>query len=325
MTDTTFSIVYDGEPVAEGTIDARDLAPALLAFADLVDEAAPLIDPNLPRISVRVRPDFQKGSFEVYLELANLYAKFVSLFSGPDAQAWSSFFQIVGLAGVAGVFQLVKRSKGRKPTKVTIERKETVTITFEGDDPITVDNRVWQLFQNIRARKAIEKIMSPLIERGFSLFKIRHAGKETLTVSDNEAGYFVAPSEHEGETTSETDARVVIVSPSFNSGNKWRVYDGARTLYVAIRDEAFERSVQVGEEAFRKGDTLHVTLQTTQWVEDGKLRAEYSIVELFQCLADRLGKDVGKAFGTYDSGSNKAGVQGEPGRNFRKNWRAHLD
>ena len=90
----------------------------------------------------------------------------------------------------------------------------------------------------------------------------------------------MAPSEHEGETTSETDARVVIVSPSFNSGNKWRVSDGARTLYVAIRDEAFERSVQVGGEAFRKGDTLHVTLQTTQWVEDGKLRAEYSIAKV---------------------------------------------
>lgn len=239
MTDTTFSIVYDGEPVAEGTIDARDLAPALLAFADLVDEAAPLIDPNLPRISVRVRPDFQTGSFEVYLELANLYAKFVSLFSGPDAQAWSSFFQIVGLAGATGVFQLVKRSKGRKQTKITIERKETVTITFEGDDPITLDNRVWQLFQNIRARKAIEKIMSPLIERGFNLFTIRHAGKATLTVSDNEAGYFVAPSAHDGETTSETETRMVIVSPSFNSGNKRRVSDGARTLYVAILDEAF--------------------------------------------------------------------------------------
>jgi len=280
MTDTAFSIVYDGEPVSEGTIDARDLAPALLAFADLVDEAAPLIDPTLPRLSVRVRPDFQKGSFEVYLELASLYAKFVSLFSGPDAQAWSAFFEIVGLAGVAGVFQLVKRSKGRKPTKITIERKETVTITFEGDDPITVDQRVWQLFQNIRARKAIEKIMSPLIERGFNLFKIRHGGKDTLTVSDNEAGYFVAPSEHEGETTSETEARVVIVSPSFNAGNKWRVSDGARTLYVAIQDEAFERSVQRGTEAFRKGDTLHVTLETTQWLEDGKLRAEYAIAKV---------------------------------------------
>jgi hypothetical protein len=280
MTTTEFSILYDGQPVAEGTIDARDLASALLAFADLVDEAAPLVDPNLPRLSLRVRPDFKEGSFEVYLEIANLYAKFVSLFSGPDAQAWSSFFQIVGLAGAAGVFQLIFRSKGRKPTKVTIERKETVTVTFEGDEPFTVDSRVWALFQNFRARKAIEKILSPLTERGFDLFKIKHKGKESLSVTEAEAAYFKAPSEHEGETISEVDTRVVIVSPSFNQGNKWRVSDGARTIYVAIRDETFERSVQQGAEAFRKGDTLHVTLRTTQWLEDGKLCAEYSLAKV---------------------------------------------
>lgn len=244
MTTTEFSILYDGQPVADGTIDARDLAPALLAFADLVDEAAALVNPNLPRLSLRVRPDFKEGSFEICLEIANLYAKFVSLFSGPDAQAWSSFFQIVGLAGATGVFQLIFRSKGRKPT-LTIERKETVTVTFEGDDPFTVDSRVWTLFQNFRARKAIEKILSPLVDRGFDLFKIKHNGKDSLSVTDTEAAYFKAPSEHEGETISEVETRVVIVSPSFNQGNKWRVSDGARTIYVAVRDEAFERSVQL--------------------------------------------------------------------------------
>jgi hypothetical protein len=280
MNSNEFSIIYDGKPVEEGTIDARDLAPALLAFADLVDEAAPLIDPNLPRISLRVRPDFKKGSFEVYFELANLYSKFVSLFSGPDAQAWSSFFQIVGLAGVAGVFQLIKRAKGRKPTKITIEHKETVVITFEGDDPISVDSRVWQLFQNPRARKAIELIISPLMDRGFDLFKIKHKGKDSLSVTENEAVYFKAPEDQNGETLSEMETRVVIVSPSFNAGNKWRVSDGARNLYVAIRDEAFERSVQQGTEAFRKGDTLYVTLQTRQWLEGGKLTAEYSLVKI---------------------------------------------
>ena len=78
MSANAFSLVYDGPPVAEGTIDARDLAPALLALADLIDEAAPVVDPELPRLSLRVRPDFREGSFEVYLELANLYSKFVS-------------------------------------------------------------------------------------------------------------------------------------------------------------------------------------------------------------------------------------------------------
>jgi hypothetical protein len=151
MVNNEFSILYDGQPVAEGTIDARDLAPALLAFADLVDEAAPLVDANLPRLSLRVRPDFKEGSFEVYLEIASLYSKLVSLFSGPDAQAWSAFFQIVGISGAVGVFQLIYSSKGRAATKVTIEHKETVIVTFEGDGPISVDSRVWALFQNYQS------------------------------------------------------------------------------------------------------------------------------------------------------------------------------
>ena len=216
----------------------------------------------------------------MYLELANLYSKFVSLFSGPDAQAWASFLQIIGLAGVAGVFQLIKRAKGRKPTTVTIERRESVTITFEGESPFKVDSRVWKLFQNTRARQAIEKMLSPLIDKGFDLFKIKSGGKESLVVTEAEASYFKAPTDHEGETVSEVDTRVVIVSPSFNSGNKWRVTDGARTLYVAIHDQAFERAVQQGAEAFRKGDTLHVSLQTKQWLEGGKLCAEHSIAKV---------------------------------------------
>lgn len=280
--NTKFSIVYDGKPVSEGSIDARDLAPALLAFADLVDEAAPLVDPNLPRLSLRVKPDFKEGSFEVFLEVANLYQKFVSLFAGPDAQAWSAFFQIIGISGTLGVLQLILRAKGRKPTKVTIERKETLTVTFEGDAPLDVDKRVWKLYQNPNARKAIERLISPLLDRGFDLFKIKHNGQESLKVTENDANYFLAPTEHEGETINDTLTRVTIVSPSFKPGNKWRVSDGGRSLYVAIQDESFERAVQQGFEAFRKGDTLHVTLRTTQWLENGKLIAEYSIVKVHQ-------------------------------------------
>lgn len=273
----SFSIVYDGPPVSEGTIDARDLAPALLAFADLVDEAAPLIDPSLHQLSLRVRPDFREGSFEIYLEVANLYSKFVGLFGGTDAQAWASFIQIIGFSGAIGVFQFLKRAKGRKPSKVTFERQEKVTITFEGEDQFDVDSRVWQLSQNSQARKAIEKVVSPLMDRGFDLFKIKKDGKDSLTVNETEATYFKAPIEHESETTSEVNTRVVIVAPSFNLGNKWRVSDGGSTLYVAIKDQEFERSVQQGAEAFRKGDILHVTMQTTQWLEGGKLCTEYAI------------------------------------------------
>jgi hypothetical protein len=89
-----------------------------------------------------------------------------------------------------------------------------------------------------------------------------------------------APAEHEGETVSVSDLRVAIVSPSFQAGNKWRVSDGSRTIFVGIEDPAFVRAVQKGDEAFRKGDVLQVSLQTRQWMAAGELKVAHSIVKV---------------------------------------------
>lgn len=279
-----FSIIYDGEAVDEGSIDAKALAPALLALAEVIDEAQPLIPELDARISLRVRSNFERGSFEIHLELAKLYQQFRELFSGQDASAFANLFQIVGIAGVAGLaglFQLIKRAKGRKTTTVTIERTERVKITFEGDtEPVEADRRTWQLFQNLRVRKAIEQVIAPLFQKGIDTFEIKHRGQQTLKVAQDEAKYFIAPTEHEGETVTEVDTRVSIVAPSFQEGNKWRVSDGSRTIFVAIDDPNFVGAVQSGREAFRKGDILNVKLQTRQWVEGNDLKAEHSILKV---------------------------------------------
>lgn len=281
-----FSIIYDGEGLAEGSIDAKDLAPALLALAEVVDEAQPLVPELDARLSLRVRSNFERGSFEIHLELAKLYQQVVSLFSGQDATAFANLFQILGitgLVGVLGLFQLIKRSKGRKTTSVTFERSERVKITFEGDtEPVEADRRTWQLFQSLRVRKAIEQVVGPLFRQGIDTFEIKHRGQQSLKVAQDEAKYFIAPTEHEGETVSMADTRVVIVAPSFQEGNKWRVSDGSRNIFVAIEDPNFVGAVQSGREAFRKGDILHVKLQTRQWMEGTDLKAEHSILKVTQ-------------------------------------------
>jgi len=284
--DAHFSIVYDGEALAEGAIEARDLAPALLALAEVFEEAQPLVPELETRITLRVRAGFERGSFEVTLEVAKLYQQVVSLFSGQDATAWANLFQIIGIAGVAGLvglLQLIKRARGRKSVSVTIERSERIRVTFEGDaEPIEVDRRVWALFNKMRVRKAIEQVIAPLLRQGIDSFKIRHKGRDSLSVAQDEAKYFLAPTEHEGETISSTDTRVVIVAPSFQEGNKWRVSDGSRTIFVAIEDPGFVGAVQSGREAFRKGDILRVTLQTRQWLEGTELKAEHAIVKVLE-------------------------------------------
>lgn len=58
------------------------------------------------------------------------------------------------------------------------------------------------------------------------------------------------------------------------------VDDRSRTIYAAIEDTNFVHAVQAGTESFRKGDILHVKLQTRQWMEGGELKAEHSIVQV---------------------------------------------
>jgi len=48
------------------------------------------------------------------------------------------------------------------------------------------------------------------------------------------------------------------------------------------KDPNFVRAVQEGAEAFRKGDLLHVQLQTRQWLEGAELKAEHSILKVYR-------------------------------------------
>ena len=275
--DFTFHLVYDGEDITSGSIDARDLAPALLAFADLVDYGARVIVPEAPPVTVRVRSDFQRGSFDVALQLAHAYDRFVSLFSGNQVQAWATLLSLLGVSG-AGLFQLIKRSKGRKPQVVTIERSERVTITFDGENREDIPEGVWQLFNHPGVRRAVEKIVEPLNAEGIDKLELKKDGDTMLHVNKEEAPYFKAPEQNADESIFETpNAMLVVLSPSFRQGNKWRLHDGTKAIWVAVEDAHFMAAVDSGREAFRKGDLLHVTLETRQWIEGRDLRAEYTI------------------------------------------------
>jgi hypothetical protein len=114
-------------------------------------------------------------------------------------------------------------------------------------------------------RKAVEQMIAPLFKQGIDTFQDPPPGKETLNVAQDEAKYFLAPTEHEGETISSSETRVVIVAPSFQEGNTWRVSDGSRNIFVSI-----------------EGDILRVQLQTRQWLEGTELKAEHAIVKVIQ-------------------------------------------
>ena len=60
-----------------------------------------------------------------------------------------------------------------------------------------------------------------------------------------------------------------------SDGNSSRRLSFAKAIFPILKKLAAS-----GSEAFRKGDFLHVTLETRQWVEGADLKAEHGIVKV---------------------------------------------
>lgn len=291
--DAQFQIYYDGESLREGTIDARELAPALLAFADLTDAVNREVTAGKASVNLRVHSDFQRGSFKIDLSVVvTYYQKFIDFFTTPEAQAWATILSLLGVTGV-GLFQLVKRAKGKAPSKVlTIERTERVRIEFDGEEPIEVDEKVFRLFNDGNARRAVSRIIEPLQKEGIEEMGITVDKQDTFHVNKNEVDYFRAPAEIENEITNESEQLVRIVAMSFREGNKWRVHDGDSTIYVSISDDEFLEKVRTRQELFGNNDHLQVRMLTRQWLENGDLKTSHEIIEVINHLASEESKQL---------------------------------
>lgn len=148
MSQATIQLAYDGEALRSGSMDVRDLAPALLAVGVLCERSSDVLNQGRGKVSVKVRSDFKTGSFELSIDITQHLidaAKF--LFTHKDQVTTAKdLLQIIGLTG-AGVgatavslFKLIKWIKGRRATKTTFLESGQVRIYI--DNSVHVDNSV---------------------------------------------------------------------------------------------------------------------------------------------------------------------------------------
>lgn len=281
-TDGAFSLVFDGEPLDEGSMDVRELAPALLGLADTVDEATRILWGEAARVSLRVRASFRRDSIQIDLELVRVvYQTFVDFFSSDQVAAWTNLFSLLGISGF-GLVQLVKRSKGKKPAQVLEKgRQPYVFVVFEGEEPIEVDSKLWWLFTNSKARDGMVRLVRPLRREGMRKLTIVRTPEQSVEITSSEAVYFKPIDPEEGKLVTEAEHVLQIVGISFKEGNKWRVSDGTRSFFATISDENFRERIRRGEK-FGANDRLRVILRTTQWIEGSDLKATHEIVKLLE-------------------------------------------
>ena len=273
MAKTSFSIAYDGPALSDGTMDVRDLAPALLATSELFTSISKVLYGKEAKVRVSISATGY-GSFEVFLDFVmSNWDTIADLFTGKSAQAIERIIKAIG-----GLFVLYKMLKGRKPSQVETLKNDKVAITV-GDNRLEIEGDVYRICSSPDIQVAIQKLVhDPLSRDGITEFKSKFKDS-TFTVSSDEAEYFSLPPSAEDEITEDLTRKAYkIASVSFRSENKWRLSDGSSTIYAAITDEDFLEKIEKNLVSFSKGDTLVCDVRTTQTVDGrGGLRTTYVI------------------------------------------------
>lgn len=278
-----FQVIYDGSALSSNEMDVRDLAPALLAISDVLDEANKITYGDKTKVQVSVKGSFKTGSFGIdFSVIQSGIDGLTSLFNSDQASAAANLLQILGFIGLpsAGLIGLLLKLKNRKIKKV-IKEGDNKTIIEVEDEKIETSPKVIALFSNVKIRMGLQKIITePLSREGVETFSVKK-DKQEVSIKKEEKDYFKLseiPDEPLRDDVREVYLRALSVI--FVEGNRWRFSDGTNEFFATVKDEKFAKDVQENKISFTKDDTFRIKLREKQWITDTGLKTEHEIEEV---------------------------------------------
>ena len=293
MSVAEFTIYFDGEALRDGSMDVRDLAPAMLAFGDMLEQANRVLNGNEVKVSVRVK-GFPAGSFGISFEtILDFMSQLKGVFQ--PGSTFRDALEILNLLGIsptalttgscAGLFALIKWARGRKLTKTATLEHNRVALSFE-DDTIEVQKSVADLYTDPVVRNCLDRAVEPLRTQGISSIYVKDDGNKFQLINAKDVSYFSPVDLDERMPLDVDEAPQIryfsIVSLSFKEDNKWKLTDGTSQIFVTISDKKFLADVDSGIKSFSKGDRLKVRLVTRQAQTRKGLVTDYEAVEVLE-------------------------------------------
>lgn len=286
MAETEFGIEYRGPALADGRMPVRDLAPALLALGELFTEAATVVYPTRPPVSLDIKAT-EKGSFVVDLILSggDAWETMVDLLDSEDINALVNLKELIVGGGVVGtgLFVLLKKLRGSAVVEEEpAENDGQVRLTTEDGTILTVPAEVAKLQRRTTIRRKVREVVQPLGKDGIDEVHVRTEQQEIVLEKD-ELPAFEIPETVEESPLGETEATLLveIAAIAFTEGHKWKLTDGDANFFARIADEGFISRIDAGE-PFRKGDRLRVVLRIEQAARGDELHTEREVIRVIE-------------------------------------------
>ncbi len=285
MSQTSFQVVYDGPALSGSTIDVKELAPALLALGDVIEQANLTLNDSHTKIALHVHASFKSGCFGIdFSVVQGLLDQALGLFKQTPVASAKELVEYLGFmtGGGWGVIRVIKWLRNRIIREVVLLDNGKARIVVDGD-ALEVERATIELLRNYRLRLALQQaIMDPLERDGYDSVAISDKPKDGfILILKNERQYFAAPpAEDEMLSDKEDTVNLQLVSVSFRDDNKWRFSDGANSFYAALLDNVFLNKVRMAEESFTAGDILTVTLRKRQWLAADTMKSDYEILKV---------------------------------------------
>ena len=277
-----FKISFGGSTVENGEIDVNELAPSLLAFGDLIQNANRVINGEHSKITVKVKATAH-GSFEILLSVLqdiSLLEQIQNLLdfahdNKKEIESASALIDLLFKVGAmvggtitigAGLLGLLKFLKGEKPER--IEYKENGTIEIHKNGTIFITNHhIYNLATDPTTRETVDKALRPLKSEGIDKIAIYdNKNQEAFHIEKSEASYFTMPPQAEEEIIFQEMRKMSlsIISLTFKEDNKWRFSFGDYQFTALIEDTEFLEKIKNNDISFAKNDLLICQVEEKQ-------------------------------------------------------------